>query len=191
LPTNLHVSAAATTTSTYIYVIGTGGGGGGAASCVGTVGYGYGYSGGGGTVGYGGGNGVCAVGSFNTGNVAGGGNYRQLVSKYKIGALRYEVSKKRAKCLLLKFLDEVQKKTFEEEDYIKVIGNQGGQYHIKTSGAYAGNVYSIHHGKLKERLCCHIPYKEECPTYDHFLAQFLMIKNDEKEFRRKANITKA
>lgn len=104
---------------------------------------------------------------------------REAVKRAEKQRAELEAAEARAKELLLSMLTEEQRHHLHREGRFKVCGNKGGEYEI-TIG-YAGNIRRGRH-----RYCGHLS-DGRIPTYDHMLAQKLMIETDEEAFLALAN----
>jgi hypothetical protein len=89
---------------------------------------------------------------------------------------------RKARALLLSSLTEAQRKTLEERGWFVVEGGRSrSEYRIHVSSIVA-NIERLHDHM---RLCAHCEHA--LPMYDHFLAQKLMLENDEDAFLAIAN----
>jgi len=111
----------------------------------------------------------------------------------------------RAEALLLRELDEHQREEYRREKAFTVRLPDGKRYRIKKG--WAGNVERLEARRIAilqeeapslvandreyravERFCIHPA--EQLPEQDNMLAQLLLLKANEAEFRRIANITR-
>lgn len=94
----------------------------------------------------------------------------------------------RATELLMQFLTDEQRRTYEESGYFDVRGNRSGDiYRIGCTG-HNNNVIRILPSGARVRMCAHPIQVEWLPHADHWLGQKLTIENNEAEFMRVANI---
>lgn len=95
----------------------------------------------------------------------------------------------RAHELLLEFLDEHQKKEYQEKKYfhLEVLDsktNEKKRYRIEKG--FAGNVRRVdEQGKILKRYCIHT--RERLPDEDCMLTQKLLLETNEEHFLRVAN----
>lgn len=111
----------------------------------------------------------------------------------------------RAKETLVSFLNEEQRKTFEEEHFFEVIGSQGNRYRIMTNGSASGNVtWRAPGSEMLQNLLpnahftvggtyCAYPRKTDwngkaIPVLDQILGQMLELVADENAYLAKANL---
>lgn len=90
--------------------------------------------------------------------------------------------------LLRENLTAEQLESFNKNGWFVVEGGRSKTRYRINSNSIAGNVHAL--GKKEEvihRLCCHVPYQENLPPHDHFLAQKLMLQYAEDDFLRLAN----
>lgn len=115
-------------------------------------------------------------------------------------------AKARAKETLVSFLNEEQRKTFEEEHFFEVIGSQGNRYRIMTNlGSASGNVtWQAPGSEMLQNLLpnahftvggtyCAYPRKTDwngkaIPVLDQILGQMLELVADENAYLAKANL---
>lgn len=92
----------------------------------------------------------------------------------------------RARRLLLRHLDPVQRKQYRKECSFIVQAPSGNRYHIKRGRA--GNVYQIEAGgrPVYQRLCA-LPDDRSLPLPDIMLAQKLALEANEEGFHRVAH----
>lgn len=96
--------------------------------------------------------------------------------------------------LLLVNLDDEQRRTFEEGEWFIVTGSEGGRYCLHLG--MAGNIFRAIDPPAPHRqeahrgggYCVHVRDAHLIPDTDNTLAQALLIKHDEPEFRRLARI---
>lgn len=87
--------------------------------------------------------------------------------------------------LLLSCLNDVQKKSLEENGYFELISKNGNIYRIWRGRS--NNVIKMEEGKCVTRLCAHP--REYVPNSDTMLAQALMLQYAEEQFLSIANQT--
>ena len=96
------------------------------------------------------------------------------------------VAREKADVLLRSLLNDEQIKMMEEENRFFVMGQSGKLYEVLTNKTQH-NVFEIEpngHKRLME-FCIVAP---RVPTGDHLAAQVLMLKTEESEFYRQANV---
>jgi hypothetical protein len=97
-------------------------------------------------------------------------------------------AEKRARELLISYLDADQRKELEKHNRITVCARSGTRYRIDClSGRYQHNItrldrLSAQGGRVG---CAHLPHG--IPPSDHHLAQLLMLRHCEADFVRTAN----
>ena len=90
----------------------------------------------------------------------------------------------RSRKLFLDSLTKEQEVSFQSEKRIGVTGSNGGRYIIDCSkGSYMQNISEY---EDPDTVYC-ITLSSDIPLYDHYLAQKLLIENDESRFLRMAN----
>lgn len=104
--------------------------------------------------------------------------------QYAAQRIKYASANKRAEELLLAVLNDKQKKEYVELGYFETLVSDK-VYRIKQGRS--GNIRLVTDGKEIEKYCIH-PV-DLLPDPDTMLAQFLMLKSDEKAFLAKANKT--
>jgi hypothetical protein len=93
----------------------------------------------------------------------------------------------RARGLLLSYLDDEQRRTFQTNNFFEVISQFGRRYRIWTTG-WVGNVDRLRaDGTIEARYCAHVP-AHECTMHDQFIAQMIMLQYDESAFLQVANV---
>ena len=97
--------------------------------------------------------------------------------------MTYSYSNHLAKERLLASLTREQRQTMAEHGWFEVISNKGHRWRIVTDRSYTGNVYR----RYGWRYCGHVESTLCVPWYDHYLAQALTLRTDEKAFRRAAH----
>jgi hypothetical protein len=98
----------------------------------------------------------------------------------------YRKARKRAKKLLLKSLDERQRKTLRRKGYFEVWGSKGTEYRIASDFPF--NVRLAGDAKPSKIYFCMEAEDPELPLEDVMLAQKLLLETDEGEFLRVANL---
>lgn len=109
----------------------------------------------------------------------------------------------KARQRLLAALDEKQRREFEYNGFFHVTARESGTQYRLEGRSFVGNIYQENNWQDSEELrrvygerptrpprwCMHLynGYQYNYPMEDHLLAQALMIRNDEQEFRRIAN----
>jgi hypothetical protein len=102
-------------------------------------------------------------------------------------AAHAKLAKGRARKLLVDFLEDGQRASFEKDRYF-IVHSRDGLRRYKVTHKRSGNVKLIDsNGKDLASFCIHPQI--ECPDEDTMLAQKLMLETDEKEFLRIANHT--
>lgn len=102
----------------------------------------------------------------------------------------------RAKDLLREVLAHAEQAHFVATGEVVITGSEGGRYRIFLS-SHVGNIEVLSNVKLMtvantflasdlqgRRLCAHLQRGVDVPMFDHFVAQVLAIKSDEKKFVR-------
>jgi hypothetical protein len=103
------------------------------------------------------------------------------------GEVLHRFDPKADRKLLVTFLEDDQRASFEKEKYF-IIHSRDGQRRYKVSHGRSGNVKLIDpKGKELASFCIHPGIA--CPDEDTMLAQKLMLETDEKAFLRIANHT--
>lgn len=92
----------------------------------------------------------------------------------------------RARETLRRVLGEAQFRSFLRSGFVTVRGKSGKVYQI-FPGHGITSVYKD--GKMIDRLCAVLPY--DFPPTDSVIMRFLLILNDEEEFRKLSNVHKA
>lgn len=93
----------------------------------------------------------------------------------------------RARTLLLEFLTDEQRRTYEQAEWFEVVGSAGNTYRIHPGSV--GNIHWRRNGEMVGRLCAHPSLDhEDLPDPDIALAQLLALKTDEPGFIRIANV---
>ena len=104
--------------------------------------------------------------------------------------LAYKVKRdgadKRAETLLMCILNNEQKKQYAEFGYFETEINDK-IYRIRKG--HSGNVRILKNGKEIEQYCAHPSDAYIIPEHDSMIAQYLMLRTDEKAFLAKANRT--
>lgn len=91
---------------------------------------------------------------------------------------------RRARTLLLRCLDRVQRRAFRQQGAFDLVASSGRRYRLKEGRQ--GNVFRLDsQGREVECLCGHP--REAVPVADTLLAQKLWLETDETAFRRVAN----
>lgn len=96
----------------------------------------------------------------------------------------------RARTLLLRLLNDDDRRYFDQHGIVRVTGSDGGVYELDP--AWTGNVrqYCEANGRWR-RWCAHIRSEDEhgypIPIDDNLVAQLLTLRTDEREFHRIAN----
>ena len=93
---------------------------------------------------------------------------------------------KKAEELLMMILNDKQKKQYAEFGFFETEINDK-IYRIRKGRS--GNVRMLKDGKEKEQFCAHPNDAYVMPEHDTMIAQYLMLKTDEKAFLSKANRT--
>jgi hypothetical protein len=83
----------------------------------------------------------------------------------------------KARSLLLSHLTEEQRRTFIEQKWFIVIGGRTRHQYKIWTGHLVANVTRLYDN---QRLCAHC--HDSLPMDDHYLAQKLMLENDEEAF---------
>lgn len=97
--------------------------------------------------------------------------------------VRFRVASRRARELLVDTLDPIQRADLEAEEGFRVIV---GDRRYWIAHGYMGNVYEVDaDGTKLASYCAHGP--SYLPTYDHMLAQKLLLETDEQAFLDLAN----
>jgi hypothetical protein len=96
-----------------------------------------------------------------------------------------EQANDRAVELLLSFLSEEQRRTYDDHEWFEVVGSAGGRYRLHASH-HIGNIGWLDEQDRHGMLCCH-PRDERLPIGDVLLAQMLALVTDEESFVRLAN----
>lgn len=113
---------------------------------------------------------------------------RERMVRYNRGrarSLRLRVAERRARELLVAVLDPVQRADFEAEQGFRVIV---GDRRYWIAHGYAGNICRVDdRGAKLDNYCVHGP--SHLPTFDHMLAQKLLLETDEEGFLSLANRT--
>lgn len=91
----------------------------------------------------------------------------------------------KALALLKSLLTDAERIELEQHSRITVTAQSGEVYRLAMGRS--GNILRIKHNGPVEKLCVH-PIMD-VPYADVLIAQKLLLENDEKEFRRLANIT--
>ncbi len=89
-----------------------------------------------------------------------------------------------AEALLLENLTPTQRSTYQRDQYIPVVSDDGKRTYRITRGV-SGNVQLVEGNKVRYRFCIHPP--DDSPVPDVMLGQLLLLKTDELEFLRIAN----
>jgi hypothetical protein len=96
----------------------------------------------------------------------------------------------RAKDKLMRALTPQQRKSIEEHNFFDVVTKKKHVYRIYTAGTYSGNIEIIKPApgrNNKASLCAHLNTAwNRYPVWDHYLAQAIMLRQDEAGFRKKA-----
>lgn len=105
--------------------------------------------------------------------------------KAKERAEKQQAAKRTARDLLISFLDETQRESFEEKGSFLVVGSDGGLYQIRTGRSM--NIREIDAITMKpvRTLCAHP--STSVPDFDTMLSQMFWLVNDEKAFNKIAN----
>jgi hypothetical protein len=94
-------------------------------------------------------------------------------------------AERRAREMLMSLLDRDQRAMFQKEEVIIEVAPSGNRYRLKF--AVTGNIERLNsRGRPVERLCVH---PAGVPVGDVLATQLLLIRTDEDELRRMANIT--
>lgn len=102
-------------------------------------------------------------------------------------AERARLAKERSKELLLSYLTQEQRRTFEERGWFIVDGGQSQRrYRIRDRNIVA-NIDIMDGELVNGRLCCHCNHNSNVPIYDHLLAQKLHLQYNEPAFLQMAN----
>lgn len=97
----------------------------------------------------------------------------------------YEKALQKANDLLMTFLNDEQRKTYQREQFFDLTSQSGKRFRI-TYG-YSLNVYKLNKWGEYEICYCVVPDGENIPIPDQMLAQKLMLEHQEKEFIRVSN----
>lgn len=95
-----------------------------------------------------------------------------------------EAADRRAEELLQEFLDEQQKKDYEEKKYFDIVGQSSKHYRIHKGRSMNIDEFDDE-GKPRFQLCGHLD--TTYPEGDSILAQMLFLQSHEREFLRIAN----
>lgn len=108
--------------------------------------------------------------------------------RQKAEAERYRLAKDRAEGLLYEHLTDEQRAQIKRDKFFVVKGGKTGRtYRINAGGGISANVQEIDEvGKVKRRLCAYIEHAANAPTFDHFLAQKLMLEHAEEAYLKLA-----
>lgn len=94
----------------------------------------------------------------------------------------------RARDLLISFLSDDQRRTYEEHNWFIVVGGRSGRRYRINGGTYAGNVDLLaanDNNKVEARFCGHCD--ASIPLGDQLLAQKVMLEVDEPAYIALAN----
>lgn len=93
----------------------------------------------------------------------------------------------RARDLLLSYLSDDQRRTFEEHGWFIVLGGRSGRRYRISGRSYAGNVALLHHDNdnVEASFCGHCD--ASIPLGDQLLAQKVMLEIDEPAYIALAN----
>jgi hypothetical protein len=84
---------------------------------------------------------------------------------------------------LRSFLTPEQRRTESRYKHFTVVGSEGGQYRIWTTGSVQGNVQWLgENGKPRGLMCAHLRERTQLPAPDHWLGQMLEIRADESRW---------
>lgn len=100
---------------------------------------------------------------------------------------RPDPAARRARELLLSYLSDDQRRTFEEHGWFVVLGGRSGRRYRISGASYAGNVALLHHDNdnVEARFCGHCD--PSIPLGDQLLAQKVMLEVDEPAYIALAN----
>lgn len=91
-------------------------------------------------------------------------------------------AERRARDLLLSFLDERQKEELRTTGMFHLVGSDGFTYRIGCTD-YSGNVIQYVNGNATRSLCCYPRYTVgQVPIADRILGQFLALKTEATRF---------
>lgn len=125
------------------------------------------------------------------------------MSLRRSSAAEAETPNQRARRLLREVLSPTEQAHFVATGQVVITGSEGGKYRIDTS-SYVGNVKVLSNVRMRTAssgflstaslegvwLCAHLDRYAQggVPEFDHFVAQVLAIKADERQFVRTAYI---
>lgn len=94
----------------------------------------------------------------------------------------------KARRLLVRHLGPTQRRTYRDARYFDVLVGKGkGRRRYRIREGWSGNVELIGpDGRALRRYCIHP--REQVPTGDHLLGQLLMLRTEEEQFARVANV---
>ena len=110
----------------------------------------------------------------------------------RVQAEQYRAAKERAEGFLYAHLTDAQRAQLKRDKFFVVRGGHSKkQYRIAANGdTYHGNVTELDAlGREIKRYCAALDYAANAPSYDHYLAQKLMLEHCEQDFIRIANGT--
>lgn len=113
---------------------------------------------------------------------------RQIMAAPAILRAREAPVAQRARELLLSFLSEEQRRTYEGHGWFIVVGGRSGRRYRINGGTYAGNVDLLaanDNNKVEARFCGHCD--ASIPLGDQLLAQKVMLEVDEPAYIALAN----
>lgn len=100
---------------------------------------------------------------------------------------RQHAAKERARELLLSFLNEEQRKSFEANGTFRVVSNKGNIFEITSRRMH--NIYVLDlQGRRVHEWCVTLQY-EDVPLCDVLLAQKMALEFDEDDLKKHSNIT--
>lgn len=100
---------------------------------------------------------------------------------------RHQQALDESKALLLRFLDEENRRTYASRGEIHFTGSDGRRY-VLHNRSYSGNVTMLDADgrNFLGRFCAHPPGAPSLPIHDVLLAQYLMLKTDAAGFLKVA-----
>jgi hypothetical protein len=112
----------------------------------------------------------------------GGAGYIAFDPQLMDGADEYSRAKRKARDLLCRILPAAEQDRLQSSGWIEVRGRKQ-DYQISP---YAQTCIVTPKGRLIGHACLQLTLP--APTYDRMLAEYLLIKHDETEYLRQANI---